>query len=98
MRLMGIHALYPKPNTSKPNLAHRIFPYLLKNMVIDHSNQVWCTDITYIPMAKRLLSICVQLIDWHSRKSTGSSSIDQYGKQTFCIDALQEAIVKIWLS
>jgi putative transposase len=38
MRLMGIHALYPKPNTSKPNLAHRIFPYLLKNMVIDHSN------------------------------------------------------------
>ena len=46
MRLMRIHALYPKPNTSKPNLAHRIFPYLLKNMVIDHSNQVWCTDIS----------------------------------------------------
>ena len=48
MRLMGINTLYPKPNTSQPNLAHRIFPYLLKNMVIDHSNQVWCTDIAAI--------------------------------------------------
>ncbi|MCG4607492.1 DDE-type integrase/transposase/recombinase, partial [Bifidobacterium longum] len=58
---------YPKPNTSKPNLAHRIFPYLLKNMVIDHSNQVWCTDITYIPMAKGFVYLCA-IIDWHSRK------------------------------
>ena len=92
MRLMGIHALYPKPNTSKPNLAHRIFPYLLKNMVIDHSNQVWCTDITYIPMAKGFVYLCA-IIDWHSRKVLAdrvSISMDV----DFCISALNEAIEK----
>lgn len=92
MRLMGIHALYPKPNTSKPNLAHRIFPYLLKNMVIDHSNQVWCTDITYIPMAKGFVYLCA-IIDWHSRKVL-AHRVSISMETGFCIDALQEAIVK----
>ncbi|WBX37006.1 IS3-like element ISAcsp5 family transposase [Acinetobacter schindleri] len=92
MRLMGIHALYPKPNTSKPNLAHRIFPYLLKNMVIDHSNQVWCTDITYIPMAKGFVYLCA-VIDWHSRKVL-AHRVSISMETDFCIDALQEAIVK----
>ncbi|WP_019384188.1 IS3 family transposase [Acinetobacter venetianus] len=92
MRLMGIHALYPKPNTSKPNLAHRIFPYLLKNMVIDHSNQVWCTDITYIPMAKGFVYLCA-IIDWHSRKVL-AHRVSISMETDFCIDALQEAIVK----
>lgn len=92
MRLMRIHALYPKPNTSKPNLAHRIFPYLLKNMVIDHSNQVWCTDITYIPMAKGFVYLCA-IIDWHSRKVL-AHSVSISMETDFCIDALQEAIVK----
>ena len=93
MRLMGIHALYPKPNTSKPNLAHRIFPYLLKNMVIDHSNQVWCTNITYIPMAKGFVYLCAAIIDWHSRKVL-AHRVSISMKTDFCIDALQEAIVK----
>ncbi|QQV08291.1 IS3 family transposase [Acinetobacter johnsonii] len=92
MRLMGIHALYPKPNTSKPNLAHRIFPYLLKNMVIDHSNQVWCTDITYIPMAKGFVYLCA-IIDWHSHKVL-AHRVSISMETDFCIDALQEAIVK----
>jgi len=92
MRLMGIHALYPKPNTSKPNLAHRIFPYLLKNMVIAHSNQVWCTDITYIHMTKGFVYLCA-IIDWHSRKVL-AHRVSISMETDFCIDALQEAIVK----
>lgn len=92
MRLMGIHALYPKPNTSKPNLEHRIYPYLLKNMVIDHSNQVWCTDITYIPMAKGFVYLCA-IVDWHSRKVL-AHRVSISMEVDFCIEALQEAIVK----
>lgn len=92
MRLMGIHALYPKQNTSKPNLAHRIYPYLLRNMVIDHSNQVCCTDITYIPMAKGFVYLCA-IMDWHSRKVLAHcDSISM--ELDFCIEALQETIVK----
>ena len=92
MRLMGIHALYPKPNTSKPNLAHRIFPYPLKNMVIDHSNQVWCTDITYIPMAKSIDKLYTN-IDWHSRKVL-AHRVSNSMETGFCIYVLQEVIVK----
>ncbi|AOA59948.1 transposase [Acinetobacter larvae] len=92
MGLMGIHALYPKPNTSKPNLAHRIYPYLLKNMVIERSNQVWCTDITYIPMAKGFVYLCA-IMDWHSRKVL-AHRVSISMETDFCIAALQEAIVK----
>ena len=95
MRLMGIHALYPKPNTSKPNLAHRIFPYLLKNMVIDHSNQVWCTDITYIPMAKGFVYLCA-IIDWHSRKVLAHRvSISMDGKGRWMDNVMIE---RLWRS
>jgi putative transposase len=52
MRLMGIMALYPKKGTSHPGNGHKIYPYLLKGLAIDQPNQVFCTDITYIPMAK----------------------------------------------
>jgi putative transposase len=52
LRLMGLEAVYPKPNLSKANLAHKIYPYLLRGVKIEQANQVWSTDITYIPMAK----------------------------------------------
>ena len=52
MRTMGLEAIYPKPHTSKPGLGHTIFPYLLRALDIRKPNQVWCSDITYIPMEK----------------------------------------------
>ena len=50
MRLMGLEAIYPKPKTSRPHPAHKVYPYLLRNMVVERPNQVWAADITYIPM------------------------------------------------
>ena len=67
MRLMGIEAVYPKPRTSKPHPAHKIYPYLLRNLTIDRPNQVWAADITYIPL-KRGFMYLVAVMDWYSRK------------------------------
>jgi putative transposase len=92
MRLMDICALYPKPNTSKPNLAHRIYPYLLKGLEINRPNQVWATDITYIPMKKGFVYLCA-IVDWYSRKVL-AHRVSITMETDFCIDALQEAIVK----
>ena len=55
MRNMGLSAIYQKPNTSKPHPEHKIYPYLLRGMAINKPNQVWCTDITYIPMRRGFL-------------------------------------------
>ena len=52
MRVMGLGAIYPKPNTSLSHPDHRVYPYLLRGLVIDRPNQIWCADITYVPMAK----------------------------------------------
>ena len=90
MRTMGIMALYPKRNTSKANLAHKIYPYLLRDLVIDRPNQVWATDITYIPMVRGFVYL-IAVIDWHSRKVLSwqlSNTLDT----GFCIVALEEAI------
>ena len=67
MKKMGINALYRKPNPSQANQAQRKYPYLLKGLSIQRSNQVWATNITYIPMAKGFVYLCA-VIDWHSRK------------------------------
>ena len=67
MKTMGIEALYRKPNTSKAHPHHRIYPYLLSVLKITRPNQVWATDITYIPLAKRYAYLTVAL-DWYSRK------------------------------
>ena len=67
MERMGIHALYRKPNTSKRHPAHRIYPYLLRNLTITRSNHVWAADITYIPM-KRGFVYLFAVIDWASRR------------------------------
>lgn len=90
MALMGIQAIYPGRNTSKPNKAHRIYPYLLRDIKINRSNQVWCTDITYLPMAHGFAYL-VAIMDWHSRKVL-SWRISNVMESDFCIEALEEAI------
>src|SRR5205823_120911 len=66
MRLLGLAAIYQRPNTSKPAAAHKIYPYLLRGLAIERVNQVWCSDVTYIPMAKGFLYLVV-IMDWVSR-------------------------------
>ena len=90
MRLMGIMALYPKKGCSRPGKGHKIYPYLLKGLSIDRPNQVFCTDITYIPMAKGFVYL-VAIMDWHSRKIL-SWRLSNTMATDFCIDALEEAI------
>lgn len=90
MRVMRIEAIYQKPNTSRRHPDHVVYPYLLRGLVIDGPNQVWCADITYIPMAKGFVYL-VAIMDWFSRRvlawrlSTGMDT-------TFCVEALQEAL------
>ena len=66
MRQMGIEALYPKPNLSRPAAGHEIYPYLLRDVVVSRSNQVWSTDITYIPLRSGFLYLAA-ILDWFSR-------------------------------
>jgi putative transposase len=90
MRIMGIEAVYPKPRTSRPHPQHKIYPYLLRGLTINQTNQVWATDITFIPMAHGYMYL-VAIMDWHSRKILSwriSNTLDT----AFCVDALQEAL------
>jgi putative transposase len=90
MQLMGIEAIYPKPKTSKPHPQHKIYPYLLRNLKIDHPNQVWAADITYIPLRRGFMYL-VAVMDWNSRKVLAwrlSNTLDA----EFCVAALAEAI------
>ena len=94
MRKMGIAALYRKPKTSTPGSgpAHRIYPYLLRNLVIDTPNQVWATDITFIPMAKGFLYLAA-IMDWASRKVLAWRTSNTLTTD-FCVEALEEALTK----
>lgn len=90
MRLMGIEAMYQKPRLSIANKEHTIYPYLLRNLDITRANQVWCSDITYIPTPKGFCYL-VAVMDWASRRVLSwrlSNTIDS----TFCCEALEEAI------
>jgi putative transposase len=92
MLLMGIEAIYQKPNTSKKHPENKIYPYLLRKLTIDRVNQVWCTDITYIRMPKGFLYLVV-VMDWVSRKALSwrlSNTMDD----EFCIEALEEALAR----
>jgi putative transposase len=92
MRLMGLEAIYQAPRTSEPHPGHRIYPYLLKGMVIDRPNQVWCADITYIPVQGGFLYL-VAIMDWATRHVLAwrlSNTMDS----GFCIEALNQALSK----
>ena len=87
---MDLVAQYPKRNLSLANQAHKVYPYLLRGLVIDCPNQVWATDITYIPMAQGFVYL-VAIMDWYPRKVLSwrvSNTLDT----SFCVDALEEAI------
>ena len=90
MRKMGIAAIYPKKNASQPGQGHKIYPYLLKGLEINQPGQVYCTDITYIPMAKGFVYL-VAVMDWYSRKVL-SWRVSNTMDSDFCVDALEEAI------
>jgi putative transposase len=90
MRLMGIMSVAPKPNTSKKGKAHKIYPYLLRDLVIDQPNQVWCTDLTYIRMHGSFVYL-VAIMDWYSRKVL-SWEISNTMDDSFCVSALESAI------
>ena len=92
MRLMGLMPIYQKPRTSVPHPEHKRYPYLLRDLVISGPNEVWCSDITYIPMRKGFLYL-VAIMDWHSRKVLSwrlSNTMDT----DFCVAALEEALAK----
>lgn len=92
MRLMGIEAVYPKPNTSRPHPQHKVYPYLLRNLTIERSNQVWASDITYIPMERGLMYLVV-VMDWHSRKIL-SWKLSNMLDSDFCVGALKSALAR----
>ncbi len=92
MRLMGLEAIYQAPRTSTPHPAHRVYPYLLKRMAIDRPNQVWCADITYIPVQRGFLYL-VAIMDWATRHVLAwrlSNTMDA----RFCVEALNEALAR----
>jgi len=90
MRIMGIESLAPKPNTSKPCKENKIFPYLLRNRKITEADEVWCTDITYIPMAKGHAYL-IAVMDWHTR-AVLSWKVSNTMDTGFCVEAVEEAL------
>ena len=87
---MGLEAIWCRPRTTVPDRIHRKYPYLLRNLKIDRANQVWCTDITYVPMPVRHAYLCA-VMDWHTRKVLGwtvSNTMDT----ELCLNALQKAL------
>jgi putative transposase len=90
MQLMGLQAIYPKPRTTMPGAAHRIYPYLLRGVAIEHPDQVWSADITYVPMRQGFMYL-VAILDWFSRYVIAwqlSNTLDGW----FCLDALHTAL------
>jgi putative transposase len=92
MKRMGIEAVYRRPNTSKPAPGHKIYPYLLRNLEVSSPDEVWCADITYIPLA-RGFGYLVAIMDWKSRAVLAwkvSNTLDV----KFCVEAYHEAVAK----
>jgi putative transposase len=92
MRLIGLVTIYQRPNTSKAAVAHKVYPYLLGGIAIERVNQVWCSDVTYIPMAKGFLYLVV-VMDWVSRAVLAWRLSNTLGAD-FCVEALEEALAR----
>jgi putative transposase len=91
MKKLGLQAIYPKRRTTVANPEHQVYPYLLRGLAIEKSNQVWCTDITYLPVGKGNFYL-VAIMDWFSRKVLSwriSNTMDVY----FCKSALEDALL-----
>jgi len=91
MRLMGLHAIYPKPRLSQPGEGHRIYPYLLRNLAITRPDQVWATDITYIRLQGGFIYLTV-VMDWYSRYVL-SWEVSVSLETEFCLSALEWALM-----
>lgn len=92
MQKMGLMAIYQRPRTSKPHPEHKVYPYLLKGLDISRPNQVWCADVTYIPMRRGFLYL-VAVMDWYSRKVL-SWRLSNTLETDFCVAALEEALAR----
>ena len=92
MKKMGVAAIYRRPNTSKPEPGHKIYPYLLRKLAVTRPNQVWATDITYIPMARGFVYL-VAIVDWFSRRVL-AWRLSITLTTDFCIEALEEALAR----
>lgn len=90
MRKMGLRAIYQKPRTSAPHPEHKVYPYLLRELRIARPDQVWCADITYVPMKRGFLYL-VAIMDWHSR-AVLSWRLSNTMDTDFCVAALEEAM------
>lgn len=92
MRVMGLEAMSPKPNLSRPHRAHPVYPYLLRELEVTRPNQVWAMDITYLPMPGGNICLCA-IIDWHTRYVLAwelSNTLDA----SFCVRTVQRAIAQ----
>jgi putative transposase len=92
MAKMGLAPIYQRPRTTVPHPEHRVYPYLLRDLVIDRPNQVWCADLTYIPMRRGFLYL-VAIMDWATRKVL-SWRVSNTMDVEFCLDALEEALAR----
>jgi putative transposase len=92
MKRMGLEAIYRRPNTSKPTAGHKVYPYLLRKLPVTRPNQVWATDIRYIPMARGFVYL-VAIVDWFSRRVLAWRVSISLGTE-FCIEALEEALAR----
>ena len=92
MARMGLVPIYQRPRTTVPHPEHRVYPYLLRDVVIDRPNQVWCADITYIPMRRGFLDL-VAVLDWATRKVL-SWRVSNTIEVEFCLEALEEALAR----
>ena len=92
MRMMGLEAIYPKPNTSRANRRHQVYPYLLNDVCVDRPNQVWATDITYIRL-RHGFAYLVVVMDWYSR-AVLSWRLSNTMDVSFCCEALDEALAR----